>query len=218
MAMSMRYLALAALIVAAGCDSTTDPHPGVPAAVLLSTHSVTFDAFGSESMLGAIVLDGNGSVLTVPLTWSSSDIDVATVSTGGKVTSVSNGTAVITVQAESVSDEATVTVAQVADSVTVEATEVELPGVGDTTRIVWEVLDRSGNEVVDGSASFASSDEGVATVSADGVITAVAVGSAVVTVGSGPAETEISVTVVGPLLRAAFGRELTAAAGGGRGG
>ncbi len=89
--------------------STTVTTTSTAASVSISPSSVTLDV-GQEGRLSVSVTDGAGNPMSgVPVTWSSSDPGVATVS-GGLVTAVSAGEAVIKSTADGVSGTATVTV------------------------------------------------------------------------------------------------------------
>ena len=66
-------------------------------------------SLGQTAQLTATVNDQNNSPITgATVTWTSSNINVATVSAGGLVTAVSNGTARITARSGSVSNGITV--------------------------------------------------------------------------------------------------------------
>ena len=90
--------------------------------ITLNTSSIFLDALGSTFQLTASLTDQDGEPITdQSATWSSSDEQVATVSTTGLVTAVSNGTATIGATAGGVTASATVTVAQGVASIQVFA-------------------------------------------------------------------------------------------------
>lgn len=143
--------------------------------------------------------------------WSSSDSSVASVDAGGLVRGLRGGVARIAVFAANeprLRGEATVTVqclAQLPGSLTVVPTSVALQ-TGATQRL--EVAGTTGGGVCGGPVTvvrdfiFRSSDTTVATVSADGVITARRGGTAVVTVALGPIPSvtqSVQVTVRDPI-------------------
>lgn len=72
--------------------------------------------------------DGSTQDVTASATWTSSDETVATVSTGGLVTGVAEGTATITATAQGQSDTCAVTVpAPVAEGMTVDPATADVP-------------------------------------------------------------------------------------------
>jgi len=76
----------------------------------VSPVEVLLEAPGSTAQLTVQVLDGNGQRMTeAAVTWTTSDADVATVSSSGLVTAAGNGTATITATAGAASGTATVT-------------------------------------------------------------------------------------------------------------
>ena len=79
-----------------------------------------------------------------------------------------------------VKDEAMVTVDQKADSVAVVPDEVVLGPPGSEVQLTLEVYDAGGSPIEDPPVTWSSGDEAVATVSATGVVTAVADGETTV--------------------------------------
>ncbi len=114
------------------------------------------------------------------VTWSTSDASVATVSQTGLVTAVGSGTATITVTTVDAGKTANCTV-----NVKVPVTGIRLDSdsktlkVGDTWQITGNVLPEDATEQ---RVTYNSSNTGVATVRGDGIVTAVAKGTAVITV------------------------------------
>ena len=114
----------------------------------------------------------------------------------GLVTAVGVGSAAVTATSGSASGSASVTVIQEASSVEVSPDSVEFTALGDTARLEATVLDANGSAVEGAVVAWSSADEGVATVDASGLVTAVGVGSAAVTATSGSASGSASVTVI----------------------
>ena len=129
------------------------------------------------------------------LTWTSSDDTVATVDENGAVTAVGRGTAMIraTLNAnESVYAECEVTVSVPLESITLTADkETDRLEVGDTVNLTvgYNPEDTTDDEKV----TWTSSDDTVATVDENGVVTAVAGGTATITATS-VANADISAT------------------------
>jgi uncharacterized protein YjdB len=136
---------------------------------------------GETGTLTATVLPDNATNKAV--TWTSSNTTVATVSADGKVTAKAAGTATITVKTADGNKTATCTVT--VNPATVSVTGVFLNfanktiTVGESFTLTATVLpDNATNKAV----TWTSSDESVATVSADGTVTAKAAGTVTITV------------------------------------
>ena len=170
---------------------------------------MTLTALGQTAQLTATVNDQNNSPITgATVSWSSGNMSVASVSSGGLVTAVSNGTARITARSGNVSNGITVTVSAPVPNRPPEAVGEIAPQV--LTEIGASVeLDVTGafrDPDDDELTYFAeSSDDQVATAVASGAdvtIRAVSTGEATVTVtatdpDSLSATQSIPVTVMG---------------------
>jgi len=158
--------------------------------------------------LTAVAKDANGVVVPgKTATFTSSDEAVATVSANGVVTAVSAGTA--TIKATIDGKEATIVVTvKPADPVapvveTVELTngaadaELKVGSADDATLTLTAVAKDANGVVVPGkTATFTSSDEAVATVSANGEVTAVSAGTATIKATIDGKEATFVVTVI----------------------
>ena len=157
----------------------------------------TLMALGETVQLAATVLDQNSQpVADAVVAWTSSDEAIATVSADGLITAVMNGTATISARSASASASITVTVMQTAGSISIEPTEATLMALGETVQLAATVLDQNSQPVADAVVAWTSSDEAIATVSADGLITAVMNGTATITARSASASASITVTVM----------------------
>ena len=140
----------------------------------------TFDLLaGKTATLTATVSPDNATYRN--LTWVSSDESIATVDDTGKVTAVSIGKATITVYSADASKTATceVTVCQLIQSITLDHTELELY-VGDAPVTLTATVLPS--EFTMKTLTWSSAYPSVATVDADGKVTAVSSGSTKITV------------------------------------
>lgn len=155
--------------------------PAPVASLQLSATSLDL-VIGTSGTLTATVRDANGNALSGRrVTWTSSAPATASVDSGGKVTSVAIGTATINASSEGVSAAATVTVRPVPVAsvvVTPAATNLVIGGV---ITLAASPRDASGNPLAGRVITWQSSAPGVATVGANGDVTAVAVGTADVT-------------------------------------
>ena len=165
--------------------------------IVLEPSSATLMSLGETVQLSASVLDANGqAVEDAAVTWSSSDEGVATASSQGLVTAVSNGKATVTARSGSASANAAVTVMQSVGSIVIEPYSATLMSLGETVRLVAFVLDANGQAVEGAAITWSSSDEGVATVSSQGLVTAVSNGTATITARSGSASATAAITVM----------------------
>ena len=171
-------------ITAKAGDKTAECKVTVSAKVI-AVESITFDEsslslpVGDSKTLTATVSPENADNKTV--TWSSSDEAIATVDENGKVTAVTAGTATIKATANDGSEvfgSCAVTVSLVAvTSITLNKTTTKITVGGTETLSVTSVLPAN---ATDKTYTWSSSDETIATVDANGKVTAVAVGTATI--------------------------------------
>jgi serine/threonine-protein kinase len=154
---------------------------------------------GSSAPLAATPRDAGGSAVPgAAVTWISSNPGVASVSEAGVVTAFSSGTATITARSAGSSASITVTVTEppprvaagparvtpVVTSVGISppraATEV-----GSSVRLGASAYDQRGSSMAGRSFTWSSSDPRVAQVSADGLVTGIAEGTAEITASNG---------------------------------
>ena len=171
-----------------------EPRSAIAAtALVLNESSVSLlpgDTFALAATVFPSYSDSDKSV-----SWSSSDTRVATVS-DGLVTAVGEGTAVISAAAGSLKAGCTVTVGHRAvnvESISLDPVSITLEA-GSTAQLTAAMTPADADAVL----VWDSSDPGVVTVS-DGLITAIAPGTASVTVSAGgkSASCEVTVTVSG---------------------
>lgn len=147
---------------------------------------------GETAALTATVAPEDASDKAV--VWSSSDETVATVDAEGVVTAVKTGTATLTTtHASGLSATCEVTVTTPAESITVDKETIALRK-GETAALVATV---GPEDADDKTVAWSSSDEAVATVDAEGVVTAVKSGTATITAADVEGHTaacEVSVT------------------------
>jgi hypothetical protein len=102
---------LCALILLAACGGGGGTEPKVPANITVDPTSVSFTAIGQTQQLSPTVTDQQGNPLTnASVTWTSSDVGVATVSSTGLVTAHGSGTAEVTATSGSATAEVEVQV------------------------------------------------------------------------------------------------------------
>lgn len=126
-----------------------------------------------------------------PISWASSDEAVATVSDEGVVTAHSGGSAVITAAGRYTDAIVTIRVSVPAESVVLNSTELSLTA-GATAQLAAVVMPEN---VTDKTLVWSSDNEAVAVVDANGLVRAVAPGTATITVSCGEVEALCTVTV-----------------------
>ena len=189
-----------ALIVACGGDDeaapTEPPEPPVATTVSISPAAVDLSSLGETLQLTAAVADQNGQAMAgAPVSWTTSDNSVASVSGGGLVTAVANGSVTVTATSGSAAGTAAVTVAQRAARVDVSPTSVEFSALGDSVQLTAAPFDANDSAVEDATVTWSSEDDAVATVDANGLVTAAGNGTANITAQADAASGAAAVTV-----------------------
>jgi uncharacterized protein YjdB len=140
---------------------------------------------GATQQFTATPKDSAGNPLTGRIiTWVSSNTGVATVGTNGLATGVSAGTTTIVATSEGQSATATITVSPIpVASVTVSPSSASMT-VGSATQLTASSTDASGAPLSGRVVTWTTSNAAVATVDANGLVAAVAAGSATITATS----------------------------------
>jgi alpha-tubulin suppressor-like RCC1 family protein len=197
-----------------GCanDATppTEPPPPPPPAVATVVISPAAPQLivGTTATLAATPRDAGGTALTRTVTWRSENATIASVSSSGVVTAVAVGSTTIVATSDAVSGTVGVTVVPVpVASVAISAAETGVLVPSQTRAFTVAVRDSVGGALVGRTTIWRSSNDSVATVSADGGLTARAPGVAFIAATAEGRGDSVSVTVV-------EGGFVTAAAGG----
>ena len=201
----LRLLAAGApilFVAACGGDESVVPPPPPPtggnaASVVVSPSTLSFSAVEDTAQLTARVSDASGNVLSNPrIRWTTTDRSVAIVDQEGLVKATGNGTATITATSGSASGTVSAAVQQVADALVLDESDLVFSGTGKERTLTAEVTDANGNDVSGATVNWSSSDGSVVQVGNDGLVTAVGVGTAVVTAASGPVSAQATVEVL----------------------
>jgi len=157
----------------------------VPVASVTVSPTAAGVTVGATTQLTATPKDANGTALSGRVvTWGTSNAVVATVSASGLVTGVAAGAATITATSDGQSGTAAMTVTNVpVASVTVSPTTASVT-VGATSQLTATAKDANGTALSGRTVTWATSNAAVATVSASGLVTGVAAGSATITATS----------------------------------
>lgn len=169
----------------------------VAAAVALDPDSVTFTSLGDSLAVEATVLDGNGSAIPdAQVTWTSADPTIAAVNADGVVTAVGPGSTTVSATARDAGASVAVTVVQSPATISLEPEAVELIAIGDAATIVATVHDANGSAIADAQVTWASVDPSIASVDSTGLVTAVAIGSTLVTAARDSLDASARVRVI----------------------
>ena len=137
--------------------------------------------------------------------WSSSDVDVATISESGMVTAVGLGEAEITGRVDDVSGSVTVSVTRVPVAEVIVAPASASLLVGQTRQLTVTLRADDGAKLTGRAVTFVSDQPARATVSSTGLVTAIAPGPVVIRARSEGEEGRSSITVAPrPATRLAF--------------
>jgi alpha-tubulin suppressor-like RCC1 family protein len=179
---------------------------GSPVTITMLPDSMLRIPVGSTYQATVAVRDGNGNLLLgEPVSWSTSDPNVVTVSGTGLLTAIGDGTSILTASAGGLNARLYVLIsANPPASVQVAPTPATV-AVGDTIHLTATVRDADGRVINHPSLTWTSSDEGRAIVSPSdpdpriAVVSGLTGGSVTITATSGTASGTVVVTVGPPL-------------------
>ena len=153
-----------------------------PSTIVVDHSTVAFTYIGEISSLSSTVFDANeNEILDASVMWSSSNDEIVTVNSDGELVSMSNGSAVITAEIDSLSVDSQITIDQVGHSITVNPTSLQLSYIDEVASVYGTIFDVGGTEISNAMVIWTSSDNSVASVSTSGEVTAVSEGIATVT-------------------------------------
>jgi hypothetical protein len=187
MAIGRGALALALATGLAACSDAVegpiDPGPPEPVAEPVATVVVTPQlaemVVSATRHFGAVTLDSAGAVLTDRrVTWSSSDPAMATIDTTGRATALAPGTIAISATSEGITGAASLTVVAIPVATVVVQPADTLLEIGQAVQFSAEARDSAGQPLADRTITWSSRDPFVATVTGDGLVEAVDLGTA----------------------------------------
>ena len=150
---------------------------------------------GTALPLQAVVKNSRNEPVPIPVTWSSSDDKIATVSPDGLVTSAGTGKATIMARVGDLQTAAEVSVDPRMVSKIVLLPATALVRVGDSQHYQVTVYGPDGTEIEGASARFASSNPSVASVDAAGIASGLKIGVATIRAQVGNLTAESTVIV-----------------------
>ena len=196
------------------------------ASITVTLNSTTLNA-GQQTAAVAVTRNTVGAIVTAPISWTSSDPSIATVSVGGLVTAVTGGTTTIVGASGGVTGAASLTI-NAAPAAPVASIQVKLNpnalAVAGVSQANVTLFDADGNVLTGRTIGLSSDKPVVATVSSLGVVTAMGTGLTNIRAASGGksgyalltvsslSTTVASVGVSAPATTLNVGGSLTAAA------
>ncbi len=170
------------------------------ARVAASPNTLVLSSLTAESTVVAVGLDARGHALgAVPVTWTSEAATIASVTSGGRIRAVDNGTTRVLARSGVLQDTVTVTVEQRAERVVISPDPVPaIVSLGDQALLSASATDSLGFLVAvpNKSPGWATLDPTIATVDHNGLVTGVGVGSGRVVAVMDAARDTVTVDVV----------------------
>ena len=193
-------LAVAYLALVASCDSPFAPEVEEVVRLEVSPPVLLMVVGGTATLSAQVYGTDNNLLPTAKVFWSSQDPTVVTVNQDGVATAVASGTAQIAASAGGLSRTIAVTVSQRPIALVRISPPAGTVAVGETLALQGEALDGTGALLPNRVLDWVSSAPNVATVSASGLVTGVAVGQTTISAtGEGKTGTAI-VTVIPPAI------------------
>jgi uncharacterized protein YjdB len=193
---SFSFLLLTAVLLQAcgGGSSSTS----TVASITISPTSGSVSVNGSQTF-AATALDSNGQTVTgQTFTWASSNTAIATITSAGVATGVAAGSSQITASDAGVtSTAATLTVSPAIASVTLSPLSATIK-VGQTQQFTASATDASGNTVTQAQFTWHNTFGGVASIDANGLATALAPGTVMITASASGMTSQIATLTVTP--------------------
>lgn len=162
--------------------------------IKVDTNSYTFSITNKETQINTgntlqitnnLIKNNNETVTGYTVNYSSDNEEIATISETGLITAISDGTVIITANATEygLTDTLTLEVVTKVDTYALSITNTETQIDTDSTLQINTQLIKNDSETVTGySLNYSSSDESIATIDNNGLITSVSAGTVVITV------------------------------------
>lgn len=188
--MQTKLLSLALILMAtfglAACSDDKD-EPATPTTIELSHSQLTLKTGETARLTATVENAGDGVILT----WKSADETIATIDQNGEVTAVNAGTTTVTAELNGTTANCLVTVVN-PPSINLSQTSLTLEA-GESFKLT-ATTENAGNTAIE----WKSSDESVAIVDQEGLVTAIKAGSASITAECEGASASCEVTVALP--------------------
>jgi hypothetical protein len=169
-------------------------------AVSASPDSIAMVVGDTLTAVAAVTDSASNPWTGTSVTWTSLDTTVATVSSAGTITAVGVGSTAIVVSAEVKSDTVLVLVQAGAVASVVIVPDSSSTVVGDTLRFHATLLSAGGDTITGRAITWSSSDTTLARVDTSGLVTALGVGSPVITaLREGQSDSVVVVIALAPV-------------------
>ena len=170
-----------AVLVLVSCVDGVAPVVPEPASVTFVASSVALTYVGETHVLEAVVRDQMGDPISGAATWTSMNEGVVTVSAVGLLTAVANGTTSVAMTLGGASGSLDVEVRQRVSTLGLSLDEWSFSALNDTLRLAATPLDEGSVPIDVVVIEWASLDTTVATVTANGIVSAHANGVSMIT-------------------------------------
>lgn len=173
----MRRFIVLGILLAGACTGGSASGPSLVSSITVSSNASANGVFvGDQVQLNATALDANGNIVPVTITYSSSNLSVATVNATGLITAVGAGTSMINVMASGTTSTLTLTVdGNVSSSLQITPVNpTTSTGPGGGVQLTATVLTTLGNPARNKTVVWSTADATKATVSSTGFVTPVA--------------------------------------------
>ena len=179
-----RTLAAAVLFASWSCGST-QPDATEPVADIVVNPSAPTVALNTQLPLQALVRDAAGELVPdASVTWTVENADIASVSPAGVLTGLALGTTQVAASARGKSGIATVTVTRTPVSSVVVRPNSAHAAIGSRTQLTATTYDAGLNVLTGRGITWTTNNAAVATVDANGLVTAKSAGLATITATS----------------------------------
>lgn len=174
------------------------PQEYVVTAIRLDKSAIELSVGDSQTLTARFLPEGTPRQ---SLTWTSSNEEIATVTQEGEVIGVGSGTCIVKVMSGGMSDSCEVAVNAIhVEQITLDQSSAQMrPGATLMLRATIEP-----ENATDKTVAWTSCDEEIATVSPDGVVTAVGLGSCTITAKSGEKTVSCEITIGVPVTSVSF--------------
>jgi uncharacterized protein YjdB len=177
-----RTLAGVVALASWACSGSTQPDATPQVADIVVNPSAVTLTLNAQQPLQALVRNAAGELVPdASVTWTAENADIASVSTTGVVTGLALGTTQVAASARGKSGIATVTVQRTPVASVVVVPNTVNAGIGGTTQLIAKAYDAGQNELSGRTMVWTTSNAGVATVDANGLVTAKAKGTSTIT-------------------------------------
>jgi hypothetical protein len=171
----MRRFIVLGILLAGACTGGSASGPSLVSSITVSSNASANGVFvGDQVQLNATALDANGNIVPVTITYSSSNLSVATVNATGLITAVGAGTSQINVMASGSTSTLTLTVdGNVSSSLQITPVNPTV-ALGQSLVLTANVLTTLGNPARNKTVSWSTADATKVTIDQTGKATGVA--------------------------------------------